>query len=141
MLTPGRGGKVPLLMLALLAAAVMAGAAVHQKRLLALRGTSKDQFIQEFADHMASTEVASAVYDYYQGQSNASSFEVSPEFSLTTVFRKSHEDIDDDVREILSGLGLHLPPEAVLRGWPKPLSTVRDVVDWVDWVKGKQSSP
>jgi hypothetical protein len=132
---------MPLLIaIGVVAAAVMIGAAIHQKRLLKNKGVTKDEFVQEFANSGVAAEIAAAVYDYFQRESTTASFQVSPEFSLTTVFRKSHEDVDDDVREILSALRLRLPPESVLRRWPRPLSTVRDVVEWIRWISERQSS-
>lgn len=128
------------IVLGLVTAAIMIGAAAHQRKLLKHAGITKDEFVLECTLSGTSADVASAVYDYYQRESTTASFQVPPEFSLMTVFRKSHEDVDDDVREILNSLGFQLPPESVLRQWPNPLESVRDVVKWISWVKEKQSS-
>ena len=129
-----------ILLIGLFAAGILAASAVHQKRLVKARGIPREEFVRALASEGIPGQISGAVYDYYQRESSTASFQVSPDFSLTTVFRRSHEDVDDDVREILGTLGLQLPPEAVLRQWPNPLSTVRDVVNWVNWVKERQSS-
>jgi hypothetical protein len=129
-----------LLVLALLASTVMIGAANYQKGLLKAKGIAKDEFIQLFTSLGVAAEVAASVYDYYQQESGAAAFQVSPQFSLRAVFRKSHEDVDEDVTEILRELRIELPPESILREWPGPLLTVRDVVNWISWVRERRSS-
>jgi hypothetical protein len=128
------------IVLGVVAAAIMIGSAAHQRKLLKHGGVTKDDFVQALTKSGASADVAAAVYDYYKRESTTASFQVSPDFSLRTVFRKSHEDVDEDVREILNGLGFHLPSESVLRQWPNSLESVRDVVKWISWVKERQAS-
>ncbi len=89
-----------ILVVGLFAAGILAASAIHQKRLLKARGIPRDEFVEALAREGAPAEISGAVYDYYRRESSTASFQVSPEFSLTTVFRKSHEDVDDDVREI-----------------------------------------
>jgi len=129
-----------ILLIGLFAAGILAASAVHQKRLVKASGIPREEFIEALANEGIPAEISGAVYDITNANRRQLRFQVSPDFSLTTVFRKSHDDVDDDVRQILGTLNLQLPPEAILRHWPNPLSTVRDVVDWVNWVKERQSS-
>ena len=127
-----------ILLLGLFAAGIFAASAVHQKRLMKARGLTREELAQALAREDIPAEISGAVYDYYQRESSAASFQVAPDFSLQTLFRKSHEDVDDDAQSIVAGLGLHLPDEAVLHEWTVPLATFRDMARWVNWVKGKQ---
>ena len=74
------------IVLGVVAAAIMIGAAAHQRKVLKHAGVTKDEFVQEFTQSGASADVAAAVYDYYQRESTTASFRVSRELSLMTVF-------------------------------------------------------
>jgi hypothetical protein len=128
-----------ILVMGLFAAGILAASAVHQKRLARARGIPRETFVQALSSEGLSAEIAGTIYDYYQSQSSTASFQVSPDFSLRNVFRRSHEDVDDDAQSILAELGLQLPEEQVLREWTVPLGTVRDMARWVQWVKDKQA--
>ena len=121
-------------------AVVMVGAARYQKRLRAHKGWPREQFVSEFAEGGVPRTVAAAAYDYYKSQSLDPSFTVAPDDSLWSVFRHSPEDIDDDAVAIARNLNLTLPSEAVLRQWPRPLCSVRDMVTWLNWIAQQQPS-
>jgi len=116
----------------------MIGAALYEKRLRRFKGWPEREFVDEFARAGVPPKVATAVYEYYRSHSPDPLFTVAPTYSLWGVFRHSGEDVDDDAERIAKRLGLRLPPEAILREWPVPPATVRDMVMWVDWVRQHQ---
>lgn len=124
--------------ISILAAGVLAFSRFQQKQLVQTRGVAKEEFTEKLADLGVSADVSGAVYDYYRKESTMASFQVAPDFSLTTLFKKSHEDIDDDAQQILTNLGLRLPDQSILRQWTDPLTTVRDMVLWINWIKNQQ---
>jgi|GEM_PF-1517873 len=63
------------------------------------------------------------------------SFRVRPDDSHREVYSASHDEVDNAALELCKELGIELPPESVLRQWPTPLQTVRDVVLWLNWVR------
>jgi len=103
------------------------------------RGVSREAFIDEFRKDNVPPEIPAAVYDHYKSLSRAKRFSVAPEDSFEKVFRECHEDIDDDAEGLARTLNIELPIEMVLREWPAPLRTLRDMVLWLDWIRQKQT--
>jgi hypothetical protein len=108
---------------------------VDQVRLARHRGISREAFIDEFHKENVPPEIPAAVYDHYRSLSHSRRFSVAPDDSFDKVFRQCHEDIDDDAEDLARKLNLQLPIEMVLRKWPAPLRTLRDMVLWLDWIR------
>lgn len=118
---------------------VICATLLYQVRLLGHRGTSREAFIAEFLRLRIPDNIPAAVYDYYKQDSLWKGFSVSTDDTLAGVFGRSHEDIEDDLEELLlQKLGMQYPREAVLEQWKKPLETLRDIVLWLDWIRQHQ---
>jgi hypothetical protein len=112
--------------------------ALDQIRLSRHRGVSREAFVNEFASMGISSEIPAAVYDHYRSLSRAKSFSVAPDDSFERTFHQAHDDVDDDAEELTNKLGMELPIEEVLREWPTPLETLRDMVLWLNWIRQRQ---
>jgi hypothetical protein len=112
-----------------------------QVRLARHRGISRESFIDEFRIENIPPEIPAAVYDHYKSLSRAEKFSVAPDDSFEKVFRECHEDIDDKAEELARKLNIDLPIEMVLKEWPTPLRTLRDMVLWLNWVRQRQVRP
>jgi len=117
---------------------VVAGTIVNEIRLARHRGISRETFIEEFLNESVPEEIPAAVYDYYKSSVVSKKFSVAPDDSFDEVFGQSHEDIDDDAEELVTKLNMELPIEMVLREWPTPVKTLRDMVLWLDWIRKQQ---
>jgi hypothetical protein len=119
--------------------AVIAGwSLVDQIRLAHHRGISREAFIDEFRKENVPPEIPATVYDHYRSLSRAKRFSVAPDDSFDKVFGECHEDIDNDAEELARKLNIELPIEMILREWPAPLRTLRDLVLWLNWVRQRQ---
>jgi hypothetical protein len=119
---------------------LIGGAVYYQLKLNQRKeGWTREEFVAEFRRLDVPEAVSGAVYDYYRRQSILRSYRVSPDDSLEEVYAASHDEIDDAALEICKKLGVELPPESVLRQWPTPLQTVRDMVLWLTWVSAHRS--
>lgn len=116
-------------------AAIAIWSLADQIRLARHRGISREAFIDEFRKENIPPEIPAAVYDHYRFVSRAKTFGVVPDDSFDKVFRECHEDIDDDAEELARKLNIELPIEMVLKEWPTPLQTLRDMVLWLNWVR------
>ncbi len=120
-------------------ALVAVGAAYYQVKLLWRRGGwTRDAFIAEFGALGVTGSVAGTVYDYYRRHSLSRSYRVAPDDSLKGVYGAGDEEADKAAETITRELGFLLPDESILRQWPRPLTTVRDMVLWVDWIRNHQ---
>lgn len=120
-------------------AAIGIWSCVDQIRLAHHRGISREAFIDAFRKERVPAEIPAAVYDYYRSICRARGFSVAPDDSFDDVFRQSHEDIDEDAEELARKLNMELPIEMILREWPTPLRTLRDMVLWLNWVRQHQT--
>lgn len=127
--------------LGLLAIFVISGAIYYQIKLANRKGGwTREAFVEEFQQLGVAASLAQAVYDYYQKHSVLRSFRVGPDDDLDRFYDASHEEIDEAAEELSAALGIRLPNESVLREWPNPIRTVRDVVMWLDWVSKRSNS-
>jgi hypothetical protein len=115
--------------------AIASWSLADQIRLARHRGVSRDAFINEFHKENMPPEIPAAVYDHYKSLCRARKFSVAPDDSFDKVFQQSHDDIDDVAEELAQKLNIELPTETVLREWPTPLCTLRDMVMWLNWVR------
>lgn len=121
--------------LAILIVVTAVGAVADQIRLSRHRSISRTAFIEEFQKESIPAEIPAAVYDHYKSLCRSKNFGVAPEDTYDGVFRECHEDIDEDAEELAEKLNIELPIECVLRQWPTPLRTLRDMVLWLNWVR------
>jgi hypothetical protein len=98
-------------------------------------GWPLDRFVAEFEKAGVPPEISGTVYEYYRNHSVVPSYRVAPDDSLGRIYGASHEEVDDAAQAITERLGIKLPEERVLRAWPTPLETVRDMVLWTNWVR------
>jgi hypothetical protein len=120
-------------------AAIATWSFADQLRLARRRGISRAAFIDEFRKAGVPDEIPAAVYDHYRSLSRAKKFSVAPDDSFDRVFRECHEDVDDDAEELARKLKIELPIEMILREWPAPLRTLRDMVLWLNWVRQQRT--
>lgn len=119
---------------------LVGGAVYYQLKLNERKeGWTREEFVAEFRRLDVPEAVSGAVYDYYRRHSVLGSYRVRPDDSLEEVYAASHDEIDDAALAICKQLGVELPPESVLRQWPTPLQTVRDMVLWLTWVRAHRS--
>jgi hypothetical protein len=128
--------KDMLIVIVMIAAFTATGAVYYQVK-LARRpdGWPREQFVAEFGRAGVPPEISGAVYDYYRKLSIMPSYRVAPDDSLERVYGATHEEVDEAALSITESLGIKLPEERVLREWPTPLKTVRDMVLWTNWVR------
>lgn len=48
------------------------------------------------------------------------------------------EDVEENLKEILTRLEIRMPDSGTLQNWNDPIKTLSDVVRWVDWVSNQQ---
>lgn len=119
---------------------LIGGAVYYQLKLnQRKKGWTREAFVAEFQRLQIPVEVSRAVYDHYCRNSVLRSYRVSPDDSLGAVYAASHDEVDDVALELCGRLGIELPSESVLRQWPTPLQTVRDMVLWLNWVRTHRS--
>lgn len=107
----------------------------NEVRLSRHRGVSRDLFIEESVKHGVPEKIPAAVYDYYKSSVVSRNFSVAPDDLFDKVFGESGEDVDDDASELVRTLKIDLPAEMILRKWPTPIKTLRDMVLWLDWIR------
>ena len=115
------------------------GAIADQIRLSRHRGVSRKAFVDEFLKHDVPAEIPVTVYNYYMSSVVSKRFSVAPDDSIESVFGELQDDVDDDADELVRKLNMELPTEMVLRDWPTPVKTLRDMVFWLNWIRKHQS--
>jgi hypothetical protein len=111
---------------------------VYQTRLLRHKGVSRVAFVEEFRSLAIPDVIPGAVYDYYKSSALWKKFSVSPQDRYEDYFSSAPEDITDDAKELVRRLGLAMPIESVLREWARPIETLGDMVQWLNWVRQHQ---
>jgi hypothetical protein len=102
------------------------------------RGPSRDEFIAAFQNENIPEKISAAVYDRCTRFASRG-YAPSPDDTYDGVLRMLHEDVDDEAELLVKELRLVLPAESVLREWPSPVRTIRDMVLWLDWVRQHQT--
>jgi hypothetical protein len=113
----------------------------HLRRLRRHTGQKRSEFTTEFSTAGFSSAVAGAVYDHFKRMGVWKNFCPAPSDTLEQTYQTVDEDVDDNLEEILKQLGYEMPNSAILREWERPVETLSDVVEWLDWAVKKQASP
>jgi hypothetical protein len=117
---------------------IVAWTAAYHIRLSRRKGPSREDFLATFHSANIPETIPVIVHEYYKS-SVFGGYAVSPDDSYDEVLKMGDEDIEDDAEYFVKKLGLELPTESVLRGWPSPVRTIRDMVLWLDWVRQQQA--
>lgn len=121
------------------AAILLCALVVEQLRLRRHRGTSRDEFIRSFDGAGIPEVIPGTVYDYYKSAAISSKFGMLPDDTYEEALRKGDEEIDGDGRFLLKQLGLKMPSDEILVQRDTRIRTLRDMVHWLNWVRGQQS--
>ncbi len=122
---------------------VMVGASglawlAHLGQLRKHRGLSREQFVEHFEATGILPATAGAVYDQFQSLGFWKQFRPSPADTLEGTFKTVDEDVEENLKDILTRLEIEMPDSGTLQAWGDPIKTLSDVVRWVDWVSKKQ---
>lgn len=103
------------------------------------KGLTRENFIISFRQIGVPDEIPAAVFDYYTSNGMWKDFPLSPDDAYSEVLWDDPDDLDDDVNELAERLKLRPLPERVLQEYgEKPLTTLRDMVMWLDWIRQRQ---
>jgi hypothetical protein len=119
--------------------------AVDQLRLRWLRrqrqgkSFTREAFIEAFRPLGVPDAIAATVFDYYTSHGVWKGFPFSPDDAYSLVLYDDPDDIEDDARALLERLGMAFLPEYIRREYgDKPITTLRDMVLWLDWMRHHQ---
>ena len=118
-----------------LVALVILSSVRHVYRLRKHGGWKRGDFIAHFESGGVSASVSGAVYDHFQDMGVWKRFSPAPLDSIENTYKAVDEDVTDSLQQILDRLGCEMPNSRKLKQWERPIETVLDVVELVDWVK------
>lgn len=129
--------------LVLLAVGVMGATGIvwvlHLRRLKRHYGLSRSEFVEHFRSRTVAPEIAEAVYNHFQKVGVWKDFRPGPSDTLEGTYKIVDEDVEDAISDIVRTLGYEMPHSGILKDWESPLSTLEEVVGFVDWVRTHQS--
>ena len=127
---------VPVVLIAIAGAiCLIPGRLAIMRATKARRGFTLEEFVTVFADDRHDRQVVEKVYRHYQHRGGGTRFLVNPDDSLEKIYGEGREDIDDDVRQLLDQSGIESPSQNVMRQYGKPICSVRDVVEYLCWLR------
>jgi len=127
---------VPVVLIALAGAVcLLPGRLAIMRATKARRGFTLEEFVAEFGDDRHDRRVVENVYRHYQDRGGGARFLVNPDDSLEKIYGEGREDIDDDVRQLLDQGNIERPSPNLVQRYGKPISSVRDVVEYLCWLR------
>ncbi|MEQ1887287.1 MAG: hypothetical protein ABL967_19645 [Bryobacteraceae bacterium] len=112
----------------------------RQRGLATHKGLSREEFVRYFAEIDVPDVVSGEVYDHFREMVGVRGYRPSPTDSFEETFKMSGEDFDDELKELLPRLGLEIPHSGKLRDWTRPLATLSDLVQWINWVRSNSKA-
>jgi hypothetical protein len=113
-------------------------AAHHAYQLRKHVGWKRTDFIVHFESAGIQPDVSGVVYDQFQPMGVWKNFCPAPSDSIEHTYKIADEDVEDSLQEIIERLGCEMPSSRILKRWERPIETLGDIVEWVDWVKKNQ---
>ncbi len=120
---------------------VVVASAVMQWRWSRHRGMSRDTFVEEFTKTGIPREIPESAYDFCRSGVISRKFGVDPNEAYEDLFGYTIADIDFDAMRPVKNLNLRMPSPLMLKQYPTPVRTPRDMVQWLNWVRGQQETP
>jgi hypothetical protein len=102
---------------------------------------TRGYFIESFRSSGVPERIPATVFDYYTSSGALRDFPLSPDDTYSEVLWDDPIDIEEDAYALVERLEMQFPPEYILREYgEKPLTTLRDMVHWLDWIRQRQSA-
>ena len=103
------------------------------------KGITREQFVGEFKTLGIPENIPTAVLDRYTAFKIWQDFPFTPEDDYSRLLNIAPEDIEGDAKALVEKLGMQFLPEYIRREYgDKPIKTLRDMVQWLDWMRQHQ---